>query len=74
MALDVALGTSYDDAQKTRFMNVHYQWGRKDPMLSPAAYNSNNDHAQYGDKQFAVAEGPPRRRNCNQESEQVLLD
>lgn len=56
--LDVALGTSYDDAQKTRFKNVHYQWGRKDPMLSPAAYNSSSNHAQYGDKQFAVAEGP----------------
>jgi uncharacterized protein (TIGR02145 family) len=27
-------------------------------MLSPAAYNSNSNHAQYGDKQFAVAEGP----------------
>lgn len=56
--LNVALGTSYDDAQKTRFKNVYYQWGRKDPMLSPAAYNSNSNHAQYGDKQFAVAEGP----------------
>lgn len=56
--LDVALGTSYDDAQKTRFKNVHYQWGRKDPMLSPAAYNSNSNHAQYGDKQFAVNSGP----------------
>lgn len=56
--LDVALGTSYDDAQKTHFINVHYQYGRKDPMLPPAAYNSNSNHAQYGDKQFAVAEGP----------------
>ena len=56
--LDVALGTSYDDAQKTRFKNVHYQWGRKDPMLSPAAYNSTSNHAQYGDKQFAVSDGP----------------
>ena len=56
--LDVALGTTYDDAQKTKFKNVFYQWGRKDPMLSPAAYNSSSNHAQYGDKQFAAAEGP----------------
>lgn len=56
--LDVALGTSYDDEQKTRFKNVHYQWGRKDPMLSPSSYNSNSNHAQFGDRQFAVNSGP----------------
>lgn len=58
--LPLNLGWTWDDASKAHGKNVFYQWGRKDPMPSPAAYNSTGEHALYGTKTFqkvGAAEG-----------------
>ena len=41
-----ALGTIWN-AGRTKSFNVHYQWGRKDPMCPPNAYNSNANRPLY---------------------------
>lgn len=52
--LNVNLGWTWDDTNKNKGKNVHYQWGRKDPMLSPASATSTSNHAAYGDKNFGT--------------------
>ena len=52
--LNVNLGWTWDDANKNKGKNVHYQWGRKDPMLSPASATSTSNHAAYGEKTFGT--------------------
>jgi len=41
-----ALGTIWN-ADRTRCVNPHFQWGRKDPMCPPSAYNSNSNMSLY---------------------------
>ena len=50
--LPVNLGSKYDSTG--HLINWHYQWGRKDPMLLPESYNSNNNHAYYGTTSYSV--------------------
>ena len=52
--LNVNLGWSWDDDEKTAGKCVQYQWGRKDAMLSPASASSASNHAAYGEKTFGV--------------------
>ena len=52
------LGTTWDDSSKVSFKSVSYQWGRKDPMIGPANYNSNNNGTVYGTAfSWSVANG-----------------
>lgn len=50
--LPVNLASKWDEDSKTHIKNWFYQWGRHIPMLSPAAYNSNADAANYGKRTF----------------------
>lgn len=50
--LPVNLASKWDEDSKTHIKNWFYQWGRHIPMLSPAAYNSNADAANYGKRAF----------------------
>ncbi len=40
-------GASRDAASGARYVAPHYQWGRKDPMCPPAAYNSGSNMTLY---------------------------
>ena len=53
--LPVNLASKWDDTAKTKIKNWFYQWGRPTPLLCPAAYNSNIDHASYGALSYATA-------------------
>lgn len=44
--LPEAVGTIWN-ADRTRCVSPHYQWGRKDPMCPPSAYNSNSNMTLY---------------------------
>ena len=44
--LPEALGAIWNN-DRTKYCAPHYQWGRKDPMCPPAAYNSNSDMTLY---------------------------
>ena len=35
------------NSDRTKYVAPHYQWGRKDPMCPPAAYNSNSNMTLY---------------------------
>ena len=50
--LPVNLGSKYDSTG--HLINWYYQWGRKDLMLLPESYNSNNDHTSYGTTSFSI--------------------
>ena len=50
--LPVNLASKWDEDSKTHIKNWFYQWGRHIPMLSPSAYNSNTDAANYGKRTF----------------------
>lgn len=50
------LGSKWDDSSKTYIKNWFWQWGRPNPMLCPANYNSNSDHPSYGKHAFKIRE------------------
>lgn len=52
--LPVNLASKWDD-DMVHIKNWFYQWGRPNPMLCPAAYNSGVNHANYGALSYAVA-------------------
>ncbi len=52
--LPVNLASKWDDSSKTHIKNWFYQFGRHNPMLCPAAYNSNYPHASYGVLGFTI--------------------
>lgn len=52
--LNVNLGWTWDDSTKTCGKSPHFQWGRKDAMLSPANNTSYTNHIYYGEKTFDI--------------------
>ena len=52
--LPVNLASKWDDATKAHIRNWHFQWGRKDPMCIPVAYDSSSNATLYGAKTFAA--------------------
>ncbi len=51
--LNYNLGSKFDN-DNSHLINWFYQWGRKDPMLLPESYNSNNNHDYYGTTSFSI--------------------
>ena len=52
--LPVNLGWTWDSPDRLRGKSPHYQWGRKDPFVPPAAYNSGNNKTTYGQRSFTT--------------------
>lgn len=50
------LASKWDNIEKTKIKNWHYQWGRSVPMLCPSAYNSNTNSSSYGTSSFNTAD------------------
>ena len=52
--LNYNLGSKFDN-DNSHLKNWYYQWGKKDPMLLPESYNSNNNnHTSYGTTSFSI--------------------
>jgi len=50
--MPVNLASTWGNSTKAHIKNWFYQFGRKDPMCPPAAYNSNTNATLYGSKTF----------------------
>ena len=54
--MPINLGWKWDSTDRLRGRSPHYQWGRKDPMPCPAAYNSTSNTSLWGAKTYGSAE------------------